>query len=145
MSSFAVGSLVAWIVVVLLALRLRSRAYATFRGVQLGVHALIAVGLEPHVGPLFPLFLALHGLVYLQAVALVRPQLRPLWYRTLISVPAAFFGAGTLLALPWAIAAAFGWALPLLGLPYGIALIGVVQSLTVREEQVDVVVADGSV
>jgi predicted MPP superfamily phosphohydrolase len=145
MSSFAVGSLAAWFVVVVLAARLRSRAYATFRGVQLGLHTLIAVAIAPAFSAVFPVFLYLHALVYLQALTLVRPRLRPLWYRTLLSVPAAFFGAGTLLALPWALAAAFGWALPLVWLPYLIACVGVIQSLTVREEQVDVVVADGSV
>ncbi len=145
MSWFVLGSFAAWWVVVLLAVSLRSRAYAMFRGVQLAVHTLIAIAIVPAFGALFPLFLYLHGLVYFQAIALVRPKLRPLWYRALFSIPAAFFGAGTLLALPWAVAARLGWSLPLVWLPYVVALLGVIQSLTVREEQVDVVVADGNV
>jgi predicted MPP superfamily phosphohydrolase len=91
------------------------------------------------------LFVYLHVLVYLQALLLIRPRMRPLWYRALLSIPAAFFSAGTLFALPWGVAAAFGWRLPLPGVPYALALFGVVQSLTARREQVDVVVADGSV
>jgi predicted MPP superfamily phosphohydrolase len=145
MSWLAVGSGLAWCVVTLLALFLRSRAYATFRGIQLGLHTLIAVAVAPAFAPIGPAFVYLHALVYLQSIALVRPRLRPFWYRALISVPAAFFGAGTLLALPWALAAAFGWRLPAVWLPYAVALLGVVQSLTVREELVDVVVADGIV
>jgi hypothetical protein len=34
--------------------------------------------------------------------------MRSLPYRALISVPSAFFGAGTLLSLPWVLLAAFG-------------------------------------
>jgi predicted MPP superfamily phosphohydrolase len=105
----------------------------------------IAPAVTPEPAPLSLIFVYLHASVYLHSLSLVRPQLRPLWYRALISLPSAFFGAGTLLALPWAVAAAFGWHLPAVWLPYAAALVGVVQSLTVREEEVDVVVADGSV
>jgi len=142
---FAALSIVAWCSTVLSALVLRSRAYALFRGIHLGLHTLIALALVPAAGRAFPVFAALHALVYVQALALVRPQLRPLWYRALVSIPAAFFGAGTLLALPWAVATLFGWSLPLPWLPYLLALIGVVQSLALRQEQVDIVVADGAV
>jgi predicted MPP superfamily phosphohydrolase len=133
MSWLAVGSVLAWCLVTVLALLLRSRAYAIFRGVQLGLHTLVAIAIAPAFAPIGAAFVYLHALVYLQSIALVRPRLRPFWYRAFISVPAAFFGAGTLLALPWV------W------LPYAVALLGVVQSLTVREELVDVVVADGIV
>lgn len=145
MSFFALASLAASLIVVALAAALRSRAYAIFRGVQLALHTAIASALAPFFDWAWPLFVALHALVFVHALVLVRPRLMPLWYRTLVSVPAAFFGAGTLLGLPWAVAVAFGatpWA-P--WLPYVLALIGVVQSLTAREEQVDVVVKDGAV
>ena len=142
---FAALSIAAWWLTVLTALVFRSRAYALFRGIHLGLHTLIALALVPSAGWALPPFAALHALVYVQALALVRPQLRPLWYRALVSIPAAFFGAGTLLALPWAVATLFGWSLPLLWLPYLLALIGVVQSLALRQEQVDIVVADGAV
>jgi uncharacterized protein len=142
---FVLASVLGWVVVVVLAAARRSRAYAIFRGVQLGLHTLFAVALAPRFAAVFPIFVYLHVMVYVQAAALVRPVLRPLWYRSLVSVPAAFFAAGTFLALPWALAAALGWSLPLVWLPYALALLGVVQSLTAREEQVDVVVADGKV
>lgn len=142
---FAALSIAAWGLTVLAALAFRSRAYALFRGIHLGLHTLIALALVPAAGRALPVFAALHALVYVQALALVRPRLRPLWYRALVSIPAAFFGAGTLLALPWAAATLFGWSLPLPWLPYLLSLIGVVQSLALREEQVDIVVADGEV
>jgi predicted MPP superfamily phosphohydrolase len=66
-------------------------------------------------------------------------------YRALVSIPGAFFGAGTLLSLPWVVLAAFGVQLPWVFLPYAVALIGVVQSLRSSEEQVQLVVADGEV
>jgi hypothetical protein len=70
--------------------------------------------------------------------------MRGLAYRALVSIPGALFGAGTLLALPWVLCAAFGVRLPAVWLPYACALIGVLQSLRSREERVDLVVADGS-
>jgi uncharacterized protein len=145
MSVFALGSFGALIVVVLLGAQLRSRAYAIFRGVQLGLHTSIAIALAPRFAWAWPLFLYLHALVYVQALVLVRPRLMPLWYRALVSLPAAFFGAGTLLALPWAVITAFGATPWFPWFPYAVALLGVIQSLTVREEQVDVVIADGDV
>jgi predicted MPP superfamily phosphohydrolase len=145
MSWYVLGSVAAWWLVVLLAFCLRSRTYATFRGIQLGLHTLIALAVAPAFAAVAPVFWCLHGLVYFQAAALVRPRLGPLWYRAVVSVPAAFFSAGTLLALPWGLAALFGQQLPLVWLPYSLAFVGIVQSLTVREELVDVVVADGSV
>jgi predicted MPP superfamily phosphohydrolase len=74
---------------------------------------------------------------------LIRPKLRGLLYRATVSVPAAFFGAGTLLALPWAIVAAFGVTPHGAFVPYLLALVGIVQSLSAREEAIDLVVADG--
>lgn len=142
---FWAPSLAAWGVTVVVALAFRSRAYALFRGIHLGLHTAIAVAIAPTGSVLLPAFVFLHALVYIQATLLVQPRLRPFWYRALISIPAAFFGAGTLLALPWAIAAALGWSMPALWIPYLLALVGVVQSLGSREEQVDIVVADGSV
>ena len=142
---FGALSWAAWGLTVLLALAFRSRAYALFRGIQLGLHTLIAISVAPVGSAVFPAFALLHALVYAQALGLVRPRLRRLAYRALVSIPAAFFGAGTLLALPWAVAAPFGVDLPIPWLPYLLALIGVVQSLALREEQVDIVVADGAV
>jgi predicted MPP superfamily phosphohydrolase len=85
----------------------------------------------------------LQAAVFVHSLALIRPRLRPLWYRAAISIPSAFFSAGTLFALPWAVVVALRWDLPFAWLPYLVAMIGVVQSLTTREEELDLVV-DGS-
>jgi predicted MPP superfamily phosphohydrolase len=68
----------------------------------------------------------------------------PLPYRALVSIPASFLSAGTLLAWPWAVLYAFGFNAWGAWLPYTVALLGVVQSLSARRaEEVDVVVGDG--
>lgn len=147
MSSVALGTVAAWALAVIIGRLFRSRTYAIFRGVLLGIYSLIFLALAPEwqATPLWPLVLYLHATVFLHALVLVRPRLMPLPYRALVSIPQAFFSAGTLLAFPWAIASAFG--LPPIGyfLPYVAALIGIFQSLGAREEEIDVVVADGHV
>ncbi len=144
MSAFSLGSLAAWLFVVLAAALLRSRTYAAFRGIQLGLHTLIASALVPRLdGWLLTVAVALHASVFLQALALVRPRMRSVAYRSVISIPASFFSAGTLLAFPWAIAAALGFEPHFWWLPYVAAALGVAQSLSAREEEVDVVVRDG--
>jgi len=143
MSAFAWLSLLGWALVFGAAAALRSRSYAVFRGVSLGLHSLIAVAIAPRFGWALPGFWLLQALVHVHALALVRPRLRPLFYRVLVSIPTAFFSAGTLLAFPWAIAQAFGFELWGVFIPYVLALIGVVQSLSAREEEVELVVADG--
>jgi predicted MPP superfamily phosphohydrolase len=141
MSAFFLISACGWVVVVSAAL-LRSRAYAIFRGITLGLQVLFASALVSRFHAILPLFCYLHAAVFVQALGLVRPRMRSLPYRALISIPAAFFGAGTLLALPWVLLGAFGVELPLVFLPYAAAAIGVVQSLWSREEERHVVVAD---
>lgn len=132
---FTTLSVVGWLVVVAAALAFRSRAYAAFRGVTLGLQVLFAIAIVHRFeGPWFWVFVYLHAAGFVSALFLIRPRLRSLVYRTLISVPAAFFSAGTLLALPWVIASAFGFDLPAVWIPYAAALIGVVQSLTTRVE-----------
>jgi len=142
-SWFFLGSVAAAVAVVAVAL-LRSRTYAIFRGVMLGVHTLIASALFPRFAFIAPLFVYLHAMVYLQSLALVRPRLRGVAYRSLVSLPASFFSCGTALGLPWAIAIAFGFEPWAPWLPYAAALVGVAQSLTSRKEEVDLVVADGA-
>jgi hypothetical protein len=141
--AFVVGSLLAYVLVVLAALGLRSRGYALFRAVGLGLHTAFAAALYPLVAPVAPLFIYLHAMVYLHSLCLVRPRMRSLAYRALVSIPGAFFAAGTLLALPWVVLRAFGFSPFGVWLPYVLALIGIVQSLTSRREIVDVVVGDG--
>ena len=143
MSQFALWSLVAWVLVVATAWGFRSRAYATFRAILLGVQVLLASALFPRFQSVWPLFIYGHAAVFVQSLALIRPRMRGLLYRVSISIPGAFFGAGTLLALPWAVLGSFGLELPAVWAPYAVALLGVLQSLRSREEQVHVVVADG--
>jgi uncharacterized protein len=142
-SLFVLGSLAAWILVVGCAWALRSRTYATFRAISLGVLALLASALFPRMHGVWPLFVYGYVATFAQSFALIRPRLRSLPYRVLVSIPGAFFGAGTLLALPWVLSSAFGAHLPGLWLPYALALVGVVQSLRTRAEEVHLTVADG--
>jgi len=142
-SPFALWSVVAWVVVVACALLFRSRTYATFRAVLLGLQILLASSLFPRFHSVWPLFVYGHAAVFVQSLALIRPSMRGLLYRVLISIPGAFFGAGTLLALPWVLLAAFGLELPAVWVPYAVALLGVLQSLRSAEQQVHLVVADG--
>jgi uncharacterized protein len=142
MSAFFLVSALGWAGTVGLAL-LRSRAYAIFRGVTLGLHVLFAAALAHRFAAVWPAFLYLHATVFLQSVGLIRPRMRGPIYRALISVPAAFFSAGTLLSLPWVLLGAFGVDAPGVFVPYIAAAIGVVQSSWAREEVTDVVVADG--
>ena len=143
MSPFFAVSLAATALVVVCAAWLRSRAYATFRGVTLLVHTLLATALWPAFEWAWPVFAALHATVFVHSLALVRPRMRSLAYRALVSLPSSWFAAGTLLALPWALARAFGFSLPAPWLPYIVALVGLAQSLSARREEIDVVVADG--
>jgi predicted MPP superfamily phosphohydrolase len=111
--------------------------------VLLGFQVLFASALFPRFHSVWPLFVYGHAAVFVQSLALIRPSMRGLAYRVMVSIPGAFFGAGTLLALPWVLCAAFGFQLPGPWLPYAVALLGVLQSLRSKEEQVHVVVADG--
>lgn len=139
MTPFVLASLAAWAVVVVLARLLRSQQYALFRGITLGLHILFASALASRfAGPFFPVFVALHATVFVQSLSLVRPRPRSLVYRALVSIPGSFFAAGTLLALPWVLAAAIGYELPAVWLPYTLAFVGVAQSLSARTETVDV-------
>jgi predicted MPP superfamily phosphohydrolase len=143
MREFVYGSLGVYAVVVLLAWLLRSRSYAAFRAVGLGLHTALACAFFRLSGPLWPLFVYLHATVYAHSLLLVRPAMRSFAYRALVSIPGSFFAGGTLLGLPWAIAIAFGREPIAPWLPYLLALVGVVQSLNARSEVRDIVVADG--
>jgi hypothetical protein len=137
---FWIASAAGWLLVVLAARVRRNRFFAIFAGVLVGVHTLIACGLARHVGPLFPAFAALQATVYLNYFFLSRPRMRPFAYRLFLTFPSAFFGASTLLALPWAIVAAFGFTPHGLWIPYVLGFAGLVESLYMRPEVVDLVV-----
>ncbi len=133
-------TLAGWLAVVLAAATIRGRPYATAAAVIVGIYSLVALGMAPMFARMMPAFVALHVAVYVNFAALALPRMRPLAYRLLVSWPASFFAAGTLLALPWAIASAVGFHPWAPWLPYALGAIGLVQSLTSREEEIDLVI-----
>ncbi len=140
MSWFPLVTFLAWLAVVVVGLVVRTRAFALFLGVLLGIYSLAAVELAPLEARWFPIFALLHAAVYVNFLALARPRMRPLVYRLLVSWPAALFVAGTLLAVPWAVASALGFHPWAPWFPYVLAAVGVFQSLVTRPEEVDLVV-----
>jgi len=134
---FVLLTLVGWSLTVAIAYAVRNRLFATFVGVLLGIYSLLALAIEPAF-PRVP-FAALHLVVYVNFASLARPRMRALPYRLLVSWPASFMVAGTLLALPWALVRALGvepwgpW------IPYVLAAVGLAQSLTTKREEIDVV------
>src|SRR6187551_778247 len=142
MSMWAYFSWGLWASVVAAAWTFRSRPYAIYRAVTLAIHTLVVLSLLRHVGVMRPVYLYLHALVFIDAVLLIVPRLRPTWYRVLLSLPAQYMMASTFMAFPWAIVSAFGvkpWGFEL---PYVLGVIGLVQSLSTRREQRTVMVGD---
>jgi predicted MPP superfamily phosphohydrolase len=144
MSLFTAASLGAWLVVVANAFLVRGRFFAIFGAVVVGMYTLAATAIASLVRPMavWPLFLGLHAVVYVHLLMLARPVMRPILYRALISIPASFFLAGTLLSLPWGIAASLGFHPPAPYVPYVLGLLGVWQSLTSRWEDTHLVIDD---
>lgn len=142
-TAFRVGSGLAWLGLVAFVAIARNRFYATFVGIILGIHTLVTVGVTRGYGPLLPFVCYLQVVVYAHFALLVRSRLRNNLYRALVSVPASAFAAGTMLSFPIAIAAAFGADPKWIFIPYGIALLGVVQSLLSRRSVVQLSV-DGA-
>ncbi len=140
MTWFHLLTVVGWVAVVVAARLVRGRAFATFVAVLVGIHALSAVALLRVFEPVLPLFAALHVAVFVNYLSLAKPRMRPLAFRLLVSWPAAFFAGGTFLALPWAVLLSLGIHPPLPWLPYALAGIGLVQSLTAKHEEIDLVV-----
>jgi predicted MPP superfamily phosphohydrolase len=133
------GSLATAAVVTHAALR-RGRLFATFAGVFTGVHTLAATALSGALaGALSPGVAAAYGVanaaVYAHFFALGAPAWRPSWYRALVSVPAHFLSATTLLALPFVGAHALGAPAAILGVPVAAGLIGLIDSLRGRSER----------
>jgi predicted MPP superfamily phosphohydrolase len=137
---FWLASIAAASGVVLAAKIRRGGFYARFAAILLGVHTLISGALARHTGPLFPAYAALQAALYAHFFFLASPRMRPLAYRLVVSLPAQYFAAGTFLAFPWAIAAVFGLTPHGVWIPYALALLGVGQSLSLRREEVDVVI-----
>jgi predicted MPP superfamily phosphohydrolase len=141
MSWFGALTLTGWLTVVITALVLRTRAFAAFVGVLVGIYSLIAAALAPSFAAILPVYAAFHVAVYVNFLALARPRMRPLVYRVLVSWPASFFTAGTLLAMPWAILASVGFHPWAPWLPYAFAALGMLQSLTTKREEIDIVLS----
>lgn len=145
MSAFSLASLLGYLAVVAITARNRGRTFAIFIGVILGIFTLVSIGMRPALGQLPGIERAAWLLPYLQAsvyvhfLAYQRPRMRNAAWRFLISVPASFYAAGTLLAWPWALFAAFGLPLPLPYLAYAFALLGVVESFFTPESVRNVV------
>lgn len=141
-TAFTAVTVVGWTAVVGGALLVRrSRRIAIFLGVLLGIYALIARALAPSFAAVAPVYTWLHATVFLNfAFLLARPRMRPLVHRLLVSWPSAFFAGGTLLAWPWAIVAALGVTPWGAWIPYVLAGIGLLQSLTTKREAIDLLV-----
>jgi len=118
----------------------RSRVFGVFAAVVLMFPTLVGNALRDAAGPLAPLVLwgqlaaSLHF-----GMLLVRPGLRGRIFRAFVSVPGLWFVAGSLLAFPWAIAAASGLEPYGFWVPFALAVFGVWQSLFTRRERVHVV------
>ncbi len=137
---FQLGSVAAWLsLIVYVALR-RGRLFAMFVGVFLGVHTAISCGVVRLFGDVWPVAAYLQFTTYFHFAMLVTARLRPLWYRALVSVPGSAFSAGTLLAMPWAILNAFGLEPRFVFVPYLIAVLSVWQSLRSRESVVSLAI-----
>lgn len=140
---FAAASVLGWAAVVVAARVARGPMYARFGAVVLGIHTLLSSALVHAFGAAFAVCCVLQIATYVHFFALIRPAMRPAWYRLLISLPASWFVAGTFLGLPWAVAFGLGFHPAWPWLPYGAALLGLFDSLFTREEVVDVVL-DGA-
>lgn len=138
--TFWLVSIAAWAIVVVGARLRRGRFYATFAAILVGIHTLVGSALAPHTGRLWPVYLYLHLTVYAHFFLLTRPTLRSLPVRVLVGLPASYFSSATFLAFPWAIAAGFGLSPHGFFIPYVVAVLGMIQSLTLRREEVDVTI-----
>jgi predicted MPP superfamily phosphohydrolase len=147
MTWFSLLTLFGWATVVVIAALVRGRPYAISAGILLAIYSLLARATAALVLPSLPLaiiYAAFHLTVFVNFAALARPRMRPFAYRLLVSWPAAFFVAGTLLSLPWVLIRAFGFHPWGEWLPYLLGAVGLFQSLTTREEEIDLVIGGPS-
>jgi len=126
------------LLVVLVAATVRGRVYATFVFVLLTIYTLVSSALAPAFAGMWPVYAYFQAIVYVHFAFLARPGMRAWWYRAAVSLPASFFAAGMLLAIPWAVLTAFGVYPYGFFVPYAIAAFGFAQSLAHRFEEIDV-------
>jgi predicted MPP superfamily phosphohydrolase len=116
----------------------RSVFYRRFVAVLLGVLGLIWWGLSAQLQPVGGwLFLIFETLVAFNFVRLVNARLRSVAYRALLTIPAQWFMASTVLALPFAVSAAVGHPSDGFIVAYLLGAFGVIQSLTAIPETLD--------
>ncbi len=134
--SFTVASLAGLGLTAGFAARTRGVRAAAFLSIALGIHVAVSVAVYPLVGLLAPLFWALQVATLLSVGSMLIPGLRSLPWRLLVDWPASAFIAGTFLAIPWALIRIGPWEPLGIALPYLLAAIGLVQSLSARREHV---------
>jgi len=147
MNWFAWFVLAGWGAVVAVARIARGRTFAIFVGVLMGVYSLVVVALAAELGAMrgaLEVMAALQAATVVNFAALSRPRMRSLPYRVMVSWPASFFVAGSLLALPWAVGIAMGFHPWGVWVPYALAAVGMVQSLTTRRGEIDLVIGEAA-
>ena len=138
MALFAALSVLGLLAVVVFARARRGPFFARFATVILGIHVASTAALFEATGRWWPAFAYLQATVLIHFGSLIAAQLRPAWWRALVSIPGLTFAAGAFLALPWAVAQAAGFPLPAPWLPFLLATFGTVQGLWPRREQVHI-------
>lgn len=100
----------------------------------LAIEALLAVGAWRIAGPAAPALWYLQLTVYAMLLAMARGATPPAWWRPLVSWPASWFLVGAFLAIPWIVlgVTTLAW------LPFAIAAVGVLWSVTARRETVTI-------
>ena len=145
-SPFTLGSIAGFGTVVALAARRGGRPFASFVGVIFGIHTLISCAVARHV-PWWamPAFAYGQAAIYLHAATLARSRMPSTAWRALVAWPGSAFGAGTFLALPWAVAGAFTSVTSSVWVPYALAMLGVIESFSHRMTDVHVTLDDAHV
>jgi len=139
MSTFSIASWMSYFAVVMVAGRYRGRSAAIFTAIALGIFTIVSVTLPKSTGALGSLRLYLQIAVYVHFMVFLWPRLRPWPWRLLVSIPASYYAAGTVLAWPVGLAVAFGAAVEWYAVPYAFALLGLIESLWTPETIRDVV------
>lgn len=121
----------------------RGAPLAVFAGAMLAVHTVTATILQPNYPGPDVLWSGAQLVVFIHFLSLTRARMRPLYWRVLVSMPAHWFWAGTVLAMPWAVASLLGVTPSGLWIPYLLAGLGLLQSLTTTRRDVELVI-DGT-